>query len=112
MIQTYAILSTAAYIVGLPFRFMLRGRPKLTYRVKFKIFAGASALSWALALRFLAFSAPKPGQSPWGFVVLFIVLYLLTLGAYAIALKLYALADLCVEAGNKRVQAIRNRQRL
>ena len=112
MIRAYAIFSTCVYFVGLPFRFMLRGRPKLTYRAKFKIFAAASALSWGLALRFLTASPSGPGKSPWGFVTVMIVFYFITLAAYGVALSLYAVADLCVETGNKRVQAMRDRHKL
>lgn len=94
-VKLYAALATALWILGLLVRLLRRGRSfTMPYRAQFGTAAAFATLGWGFILWNVRFIKVAPGTSRTQMGVVFFVLYLVTLVAFAIALAISRAGDL------------------
>ena len=99
-VRLYGGLSIVLYVLSLVGRLVLRDRwPRPSYRAKFLVAAAVATLGWGFALYNVPSLRVASGTSRTSLALLFVVFYVLTLVAFALALALSLFADYISAAG-------------
>ncbi len=101
-VKLYGEIAFGLYVVGAIIRLVRRGRPlRVRYRTQFAIAAAFATLGWGFVLYNVQYLRVGAGTSRVGLAVMFVVFYLLTLVAFAVALAISWFADyLATALGN------------
>jgi hypothetical protein len=93
-VKLYGQITFGLYLAGAIVRLVRRGRPlRVRYRTQFAIAAGFATLGWGFVLYNVPSLRVAAGTSSVGLAVMFLVFYLLTLVAFAVALAISWFAD-------------------